>query len=343
MRNWIRNGVASTLVFLLTSPIATTAQASTPSEISLQSKLQTYFAGKHAKYTLSLREIGGSGHQVGIDDTRHIEPASVIKLFWAWAALKKVDDGQLDLSTQLQPGFTWGSCMNLMIQVSDNQCSAWIREALGNSTLNTQLIAAGYPNTQIVLDSRGKYKTKYSSAADTSLLLERLERGTLLSSASTQYFHALLRKQVFRSRITAGVQSGFVVENKGGNLWITGGWTQSDAAIVHGPNSTYVLVIYGRNEAKNAEIAAASKIIYEHTQGQLVIVPNLFPRRQYQTVTAVWVRKTPRGKAIYKARINTLVELYYADKDWVKIKQNGKTAGFVRFSSLALTSAYIWP
>lgn len=342
-RFWFRLGAASVLILLLVTPTSVAVQASTFSELTLQTKLQNYFAAKHAKYTLSLREIGGAGHRIGIDDTRHIEPASVIKLFWAWAALKRVDNGQLDLSNQLQPGFTWDSCMNLMIQVSDNQCSAWIREAMGNTTLNAELIESGYPDTQIVLDSHGKYKTKYTSAADTSLLLDRLERGTLLSAESTQYFHALLRKQVFRSRITAGVQRGYVVENKGGNLWVTGGWTQSDAAIVHGPTSTYVLVIFGRRDAKNSEIAAASKIVYEHLQGSAVSTPATFPKRQYITLGPVWVRKSPNGRAIYRANANTQVELYYADKDWVKIKQSGKTAGFVRFSALQLSSAYIWP
>lgn len=328
------------LTFVQLPPVA---NASTLSELELQTKLQNLFATKHGQYTLSLREIGGDAHQVGIDDTRHVEPASVIKLFWAWAALKKVDQGQLSLSQQLKPGFTWDKCMNLMLQISDNTCSAWIREALGNANLNSQLVAEGYPNTQIVLDDNGKYKTKYSSAADTSLLLERLERGTLLSPESSQYFHSLLRKQVFRLRITAGVQKGVTVENKGGNLWVTSGWTQSDAAIVYGPTSTYILVIYGRQNAKNSDIAEASSIVYEHLQGSAVTIPNLFPRRQYLTLAPVWVRKTPNGKGIYRAKANVLVELYYADKNWVKIKQDGKPAGFVRFSGLTLRPAYIWP
>lgn len=342
-RKWLQLCVASLLVLVGLSPISGVTLASTTSELELQTDLQNYFAGKHAKYTLSLRELGGAGHQVGIDDTRHIDPASVIKLFWAWAALKKVDAGQIELSAQLKPGFTWDKCLNLMIQISSNECAVWIREALGNNTLNSLLIAEGYPDTQIVLDSAGKYKTKYTSAADTSLLLERLQLGALLSPESTQYFHNLLRKQVFRGRITAGVQKGVVVENKGGNLWVTDGWTNSDAAIVYGPNSTYVLVIYGREDAKNSEIAAASKIVYEHIQGQQITVLNTFARRQYRTVGNVWVRRTPGGRAIYKAKANTLVELYYSEKDWVKIKQNGKTAGFVRFSALALRSSYVWP
>lgn len=350
-----KSAILITLALMLTliAPVKQESALATPttSEQELQTKLQTYFANKHAKYTLSLREInrdGSSGHQVGVADTLHIEPASVVKLFWAWAVLKKVDEGRLSLSSTLKTGFTWGSCLNLMIKISDNDCSAWIREALGNATLNAQLLAEGYVDTKIVLDSTRRYKTKYTSAADTSLLLERLERGTLLSEASTTYFHNLLKQQVFRTRITPGVQKGFVVENKGGNLWVNPagpeiGWTESDAAIVRGPVSTYILVIYGRNDAKKAEITAASRIVYEHLQGQTVTASNSFARRQYVIRSAVWIRRTPNGRGIYKAPSGALVELYFAQRDWVKVKQNGKTAGYVRFAALALHPSYIWP
>ena len=340
---WVVISIASVLVLGLAPAAPQPAKAATISELALQSELTNYFSNKHAHYTLSLREIGGAGHQVGIDDTRHIEPASVVKLFWAWATLKKVDEGHLNLTSRLRTGFTWETCLNLMIKVSDNECSAWIRDSLGIATLNQQLLDAGYPDTHIVTDSKGHYKTKYTSAADTSLLLERLERGTLLSPASTLYFHNLLRAQTFRTRITPGVQKGVVVENKGGNLWVTGGWTESDAAIIRGPHSIYVLVIYGRDEAKKAEITAASKIVYEHLQNQIVTVPNAFPRRQYLTRWLVWVRKTPGGRGIYQAKKNVPVEVYYAERDWVKIKQNGKTAGYVRFSALKFSPDYIWP
>lgn len=343
LRSW--SSAVTAIVFLLTSfsVASVPVKAATASEQALQTTLTNYFATKQAHYTLSVREIGGDQRQVGIDDRRHVEPASVIKLFWAWAALKRVDEGTLNLQAFLKPGFTWQTCINLMIRVSDNDCSAWIREALGNSTLNAQLIAEGYPDTQIVLDSNGKYKTKYTSAADTSLLLERLERGTLLAPISTLYFHNLLKAQTFRTRITPGVQKGVVVENKSGNFWVSSGWTESDAAIVRGPHSTYVLVVFGRDEAKKSDITTASKLVYQHLQGETVTLANVFPRRQYATKGLVWVRKTPGGRGIYQAKENVLVEVLYADRNWVKIKQNGKTAGFVKFSALRLRDAYIWP
>lgn len=343
-RKWgiILNVAVLVFITVLAVPMQP-ARASTGSELALQSKLTNYFSAKRAKYTVSLREIGGDQHQVGVDDALRIEPASVIKLFWAWATLKRVDEGTLDLKTAVAPGFSWATCLALMIKVSENDCSAWIREALGNTTLNSQLLASGYTNTQIVLDAKGKYKTKYTTAADTSLLLERLELGTLLTPASTAYFHNLLKEQAFRTRITPGVQKGVVVENKVGHFWVPGGWVEADAAIIRGPHSTYVLVVYGRNEAKKSEIAAASRLVYEHTQGAAITVANLFPRRQYLTRSAVWVRRTPNGRGIYRAKAGVLVEVYHAERNWVKIKQNGKTAGYVRFSALKLRGSYILP
>ncbi len=319
------------------------ASAVTDTEQQLQTSLQNYFASQSPHYTLSLREIGGGNAQVGLDDTMRIEPASVIKLFWAWATLREVDAGRLSLASQIQPGFTWATCLDLMIKVSDNTCAGWIREGLGNANLNQLLSAEGYLNTQIVLDGNGLYKTKFTTAADTSLLLLRIETGIALSPASTTYFHNLLKEQVFRSRITAGVQRGFTVENKGGELWIPGGWTESDAAIIRGPISTYVLVIYGRNDAKNSQIAAVSKIVFEKLQNLAVSRPTILPKRQYITTSAVWVRKKANGRFAYRAKKGALAQLILADKDWVEIKQDGHRAGFVRFTSLKLRSAYIWP
>jgi hypothetical protein len=173
--------------------------------------------------------------------------------------------------------------------------------------------------------------------------LQRIEAGTALSSTSTTYFHQLLKEQAFRSRITAGVQRGYTVENKGGELWVPGGWTESDAAIVRGPISTYVLVIYGRNNAKNPQIAKASQIIFEKLQNRAVTSPTVLPKRQYLVTATVWVRKTAKGRFAYRAKKGSLVELILADRDWVEIKQTGHRAGFVRFSNLKLRSAYVWP
>jgi beta-lactamase class A len=344
VRKWVAILVIALLGMLGLLTVPTGAKAATSSETNLQTKLTSFFATQKGNYTLALRELDSPNHEVDIDANRRIEPASVIKLFYAWAALQEVDAGHVVLSNQLQPGFTWDTCMSLMIKVSDNDCASWVREAIGNAAFNLKLAEAGYENTRVVLDSlTGKYKTKYTTAADTALLLKRLQTGTALSSTSTTYFKNLLRAQVFRSRITAGVQAGTTVLNKGGELWVSSGWTESDAAIVLGPETNYVLVVFGRNNAMNASIAQASTIVYEHLQGSTVTTPSSFPPRQYLTNLKVWVRSKPAGKKLYQVPLRTAIVLYYADRDWVKIKPYGKPAGYLKFSALNLRSQYVWP
>jgi beta-lactamase class A len=308
----------------------------------LAAEITAYTDTLESDYTVSVRELGDGGVTVGVDEHRRVEPASVIKLFYAWAALRRVDLGSLRLSQTMGNGLTWDRCLTLMITISDNKCSADIRVALGNRTLNTLFAASGYPNTYISLTAAGAYKTKRTSAADTSLLLSRLEAGTLLSPASTAYFHQLLKDQVWRTRINLGVPVGVRVENKGGELWVSTGWTQSDAAIVRGPRSTYVLAIYGRNEASKSAVAEISRIVYEALQGEPVTTPASFSSYQFVSAKAISVRATPGGRVLYAVPAGTKLKAYVSDRNWVEVKQSGHSRGWVTFTQLRLRDQYRW-
>jgi beta-lactamase class A len=315
--------------------------SATPAD-DLRTALTGYLATSSADYTVSLHELGDDGIDVGIDEHGRIEPASVIKLFYAWAALRRVDMGSLRLSQVMSNGLTWDRCLTLMITISDNSCSADIRQALGNRTLNTLFSSSGYPDTYVRLTARGAYNGKRTSAADTTLLLSRLEEGTLLTPASTTYFHELLKGQVWRTRINLGVPAGVRVENKGGELVVSSGETQSDAAIVRGPESTYVLTVYGRNDAAKADITAISRIVYEHLQGQPVTAPASFSTYQYNAVGSVPVRAKPGGRILYRIPSGTLVKAYYSERNWVNVKQKNKRHGWVKFQHLRLRDQFRW-
>ncbi|MFM2412477.1 MAG: hypothetical protein RLZZ587_810, partial [Actinomycetota bacterium] len=98
----------------------------------LAAEITAYTDTLESDYTVSVRELGDGGVTVGVDEHRRVEPASVIKLFYAWAALRRVDLGSLRLSQTMGNGLTWDRCLTLMITISDNKCSADIRVALGN-------------------------------------------------------------------------------------------------------------------------------------------------------------------------------------------------------------------
>jgi beta-lactamase class A len=339
----VAHGVSSAIALTLVLALGAPAQvaSATPAD-DLRTALTGYLSTVSADYTISVHELGEDGIEVGIDEHVRIEPASVVKLFYAWAALRRVDMGSLRLSQVMSNGLTWDRCITLMITISDNKCSADIRQALGNRTLNTLFAASGYSNTYIRLTARGAYNGKRTSAADTTLLFTRLEEGTLLTPASTTYFHELLKGQVWRTRINLGVPAGVRVENKGGDLVISSGATQSDAAIVRGPESTYVLTVYGRNNAAKADIAAISRIVFEHLQGQTVTTPASFSTFQYTAVGAVPVRAKPGGRILYRIPSGTLVKAYYSERNWMVVKQNHKRQGWVKFQHLRLRDQFRW-
>ena len=217
---------------------------------------------------------------------RRLEPASTIKLFYAWAALRAVDEGTLSMTTRLSSDVTVQRCLTLMIQVSDNLRSVDLRLRLGMRALNRLFSSEGYADTYIALDSKGRYVTKRTSTDDLALLLARLEQGSLLSEAGTAEFKKRLRAQVWRARISSGVQAGTVVASKSGQLWVSSGMVEADTAIVYGPESTYVLTVIGTTNAKSVVVRGISSIVYRYLQGDLDVRAR-FPSTQFVTAATI--------------------------------------------------------
>src|SRR5215207_5360822 len=151
----------------------------------LAAALKAYLSTKSGRYSVSVTELGGEQRSVSLDGARRAEPASTMKLFYAWATLRAVDEGTLTLATRLSSGISVSRCLTVMIQVSDNPCSVDLRLRIGMRKLNSLFKSEGFANTYIVLDSAGRYVTKRTSSDDLALLLARLEQGALLSEAGT--------------------------------------------------------------------------------------------------------------------------------------------------------------
>lgn len=186
-----------------------------------------------------------------------------IKLFIAWATLQLVDEGVISLNKTLSTGQTVSGCLTKMIEQSDNDCSVYLRLVVGNDRINSMWAEAGYTNTEVLLDSSGDYDGKQTSTNDQAALLQRLYVGTALSDASTTLLLDHMKAQVWRTRVPAGLPDGVVVADKPGWLEIESGWTQSDAALVWGESSTYIITVLGSEGALESEIAQLSSAVYE--------------------------------------------------------------------------------
>lgn len=169
-----------------------------------------------------------------------IVPASTYKIFLAYAALKKVELGQLSLGSQTGSG-SLDYCIQRMILVSDNTCAYAVLNLIGWAETDNVIAAAGFDSTSLN-NSGGGYMS--TTARDLTNLLIGLYNGSLINASNTNYLFNLMKEQIYRSGIPAG-SGGSVVADKVGFL---DSWNH-DAGIVYAPNTTYVLVILTTNSS----------------------------------------------------------------------------------------------
>jgi len=216
------------------------------------SKIITDFANTHAgKYAVTTINLDNPANTVTHNSDDNMLAASTYKMFAAYNALSKVEQGQWTMSTLTAFG-TLDYCLQRAIVYSDNDCGEAIGAKLGWRTMTKFVQAAGFGQTSLD-GSRGNL---YSSANDEANLLAKLHGGKLLNAEHTKYLIDLMKRQVLRSGVPAG-SNGSPVADKVGNL----GTVNNDMAIVYSPKATYVLVIV-TNGSSIASIRALSQQVY---------------------------------------------------------------------------------
>lgn len=194
-----------------------------------------------------LRELGGNNRQASLNGGTQYPTASIYKLFVDWYAYNQSEQGKLSLGSPSGiAGKNISQCIQASIITSDNPCGQWLGTALGWSVITAFAHAAGYGGTSLT--------SLMSTPADTANYMFSLAGGSLMNPADTQTMLSYMQSQIFRSGIPAG-SAGAVVQDKVGinpGVW-------NDAAIVRGPRSSYVLVVY-TNGNVNAIKDLASRI-----------------------------------------------------------------------------------
>ena len=307
------------------------------SEQALLKKLNAVLPTVPGKHTVSVNEVAGMKRAVSIRGGDRLEPASTIKLFAAYAVLKRVEAGTLFYSTRLSSGLTVAECMRVMIHVSDNACHSDLIGVMGANNMNALFAASGYTGTHYAGMWKGSYYSyKTSSSNDLNTLLMRLNAGTLLNASNSNYLLALMKSQIWRGRIPSGLPPGVVQASKPGELWTSSGMTESDAAIVYAPAGTYVISILGVNGSTKASLARISRVVYEHFNGAISRTATFVVPEMYATAATV-LRSSPGGPAIANIPKGTLVEVITSSRQWYQVKVNGR-GGYA--SSLYLGNRY---
>ncbi len=219
-----------------------------PSSRDLQKLLNSWQADyPHASFGVVVKELGGSKRSASINPDKEFFAASLYKLYEADYLYSKISNGAFNLSSVVGSSHSLGTCLQLMIVVSDNACPEAIGYELGWSNLQSFVSSQGFNETSMAPIA--------TSANDTADFLTRLAQGSLLSSSFSDDLITNMSHQIFRSGIPAG-SSGIKVADKVGFNY--GYW--HDAAIVYHPKGRYVLVVLTKDTGPSAIADLAARI-----------------------------------------------------------------------------------
>lgn len=202
-------------------------------------------AARDQNASIVVRQLNGKRWQASADDTVTMPSASTYKLFVAWMLFTKMNQGSIGWNDPVLDTNV-SNCFDRMTIASTNPCAEhWISQ-FGRTNLNNFLHSRGYSNGT----SFTQYAAVHTTARDLAKFMESLERGENISGDQrTRLLHSL-SIHPYRQGVPSG--SAGTVQDKVGFLW---DYTH-DAAIVHHPKGTYVIVVMtkGRSYGTIAEI-----------------------------------------------------------------------------------------
>lgn len=226
-----------------------------------------------------------TGDYADVKGGKAFPAASVIKLPILVAFFQAVDAGNVRLSEKLvmrpeliasgsgymQDLPPWSSysaqyTVGKMIETSDNTATNMIIKRLGGAqVLNQRFRSWGLQDTAIrnwLPDLSG---TNTVSAQDLALVLTKLARGNLLSSASRQRAIAILKTCRTRTLLVPGVGPGGQIAHKTGDI----GFAIGDAGIIFMPNGRqYIAAVMLRRPYNDPQgrdyVQAISRLTYSY-------------------------------------------------------------------------------
>ncbi|MGH7197043.1 MAG: serine hydrolase [Candidatus Saccharimonadales bacterium] len=232
------------------SYVRTYSQASS----GLQAIIEDWERQTYGTFGVVVREIGGQNRYAQWQPERPFVTASTFKMFVAYAMLTKIDRGEITFNQKTDMGWTVDACLKEMIHRSTNPCAISLLNLLGWEKADAMIKAAGFTATYLNNKNGGD---KHSTVRDETNFLLRLHSRTLMSEHSTNYLLNLMKRQIWRDGIPAGVPRGTVVANKVGRY---NGYVH-DVAIVYGPKSTYIIGVMSKG-GTYANFANLSRRVY---------------------------------------------------------------------------------
>jgi beta-lactamase class A len=180
------------------------------------------------------------------------------------------DDGDSVLYGKIGERVTVRELLRRMITRSSNLATNQLIELVGAANVTATAHSLGARRLSVlrgVEDQKAfdKGMINTTTSADLATLLEAIEKGTVLSSASSGEMRDILLAQEFNEKIPAGLPPGTRVAHKTGEITAV----SHDAAVIYPDGrKPYVLVVLTKgirdSKASSALIADISRIIWTH-------------------------------------------------------------------------------
>jgi beta-lactamase class A len=224
------------------------------------------FKGRVSIYAKNLE----TGAAYSLNGDERVPTASTIKLAIMVEAFARVAEGRAKWSDQIvlgkgkkQPGsgvlneladdtpLTLRDAVNLMIAVSDNTAANLVFDVLTTDAVNARMVSLGLTKTRSLhkIGGGGESKASYDPANkdfgigvttphEMVLLMEKLERGQVVSSDASRDMIALLKRQQYRRGIGRSI-NGVEMASKPGALDAL----RSDVGIIYSKRGRVAMAI----------------------------------------------------------------------------------------------------
>lgn len=183
------------------------------------------------------------------------------------------DDGDSVLYGKIGERVTVRELLQRMITRSSNLATNQLIELVGAANVTATARDLGATRLAVlrgVEDQKAfdKGMNNTTTSADLATLLVAIEKGTVLSQASSAEMRDILLAQEFNEKIPAGLPAGTRVAHKTGEITAV----SHDAAVVYPPGrKPYVLVVLTKGirdgKASSTLIADVSRLVWTHATG----------------------------------------------------------------------------
>jgi beta-lactamase class A len=275
------------LVFLLALAAQQPQPSPTPAPLDrLRASIERVTKSANATWGVYVKCLE-TGEELAVDADRPMDTMSTIKIPLMVEAFEQVKSGRFKLEDRytltkedvlpgtgilrsLDPGAVVSvkDLITLMIIVSDNTATDVLYRMVGGPEAVTRRMAAlGLEETRASAPARAwfealraapsaeqfhreaKHPFGTSTAREMGLLLEKMERGTLVDKASSDMMLDIMRRQLYRTRIPRFL-SGWRVPHKTGDFLP---YIADDVGVLEGPGRTVVLSVFTANHFGSGE------------------------------------------------------------------------------------------